>query len=101
MYYRFADSIPLVGCQSFILEERPAHMAEMKREKFIELAEKRVNKAILNMKLVGNLSNKNNYEYTPGDVKKITQALEEAVADVKRRFRTPSGNNASTFKLED
>ena len=36
-------------------------MADMKRKKFVELAEKRVNKAILNMKLVGNLSNKNNY----------------------------------------
>ena len=76
-------------------------MADMKRKKFVELAEKRVNKAILNMKLVGNLSNKNNYEYTPADVRKITQALDDAVADVKPRFRTPSGNSASTFKLED
>ena len=76
-------------------------MADMKRKKFVELAEKRVNKAILNMKLVGNLSNKNNYEYTSTDVRKITQALDDAVADVKRRFRTPSGNSASAFKLED
>ena len=76
-------------------------MADLKRKKFIELAEKRVNKSILVMKLVGNLSNKNNYEYTAADVRKITQALDDAVADVKRRFRTPSGNNASTFKLED
>jgi hypothetical protein len=76
-------------------------MSNVKRKKFIELAEKRVNKAILNMKLVGNLSNKNNYEYTQSDIRKITQALDEAVADVKRRFRTPSSNSASAFKLEE
>lgn len=76
-------------------------MSSIKRKKFVELAEKRVNKAILNMKLVGNLSNKNNYEYTQSDIRKITQALDEAVADVKRRFKTPSGNSASAFKIED
>jgi len=76
-------------------------MVELKRTKFVELAEKRVNKAILNMKLIGNLSNKANYDYNSADIRKISQALDDAVADVKRRFRTPSGNSASAFKLED
>ena len=41
-----------------------------KREKFIELAESRVKKTITNLRLIGNLSRKNNYEYTNEDVKK-------------------------------
>ena len=46
-------------------------MTRPKREKFIELANKRVNKAINAVRLVGNLSNKSNYDYTSDDIKKI------------------------------
>lgn len=72
-----------------------------KRDKFVELAERRVNKTLHDLRLVGNLSNKSNYEYSDQDVSKILKALEEGVTDVKRRFRSPTGNDLSTFKLEE
>ena len=40
-------------------------------EKFVELAEKRVNKTIKDLRLIGNLANKTNYDYENIDVKKI------------------------------
>lgn len=56
------------------------------REKFIELAEKRVNKAIKAIRLVGNLSNKSNYKYEMEDAQKIIKALDREVRDLKARF---------------
>ena len=39
-------------------------------EKFVELAEKRVNKTIKDLRLIGNLANKANYDYENIDAKK-------------------------------
>lgn len=44
---------------------------EEKEIKFKELAEKRVNNAIKNIQLIGNLSNTRAYSYTEEDVKKF------------------------------
>ena len=44
---------------------------QKRKRKFIELAESRVKKTITNLRLIGNLSRKNNYEYTNEDVKKL------------------------------
>ena len=60
-----------------------------KREKFIELAESRVKKTITNLRLIGNLSRKNNYEYTDDDVK-ITAALDKELKNVKDLFKRGS-----------
>lgn len=57
-----------------------------KRQKFAELAEKRVNKAIKDIRLIGNLSNKNNYAFDYGDVRKIMKALDEEMKTLKSRF---------------
>jgi hypothetical protein len=69
------------------------------REKFVELAENRVNKAIKDIKLVGNLSNRSNYSYTEQDVKKITNALRKAVDEMKARFDSKGGADKNMFKL--
>ena len=57
-----------------------------KRKKFEELAEKRVNKAIDNIRLIGNLSNKNNYDFELNDISKIFSALEKELKSAKARF---------------
>ena len=69
------------------------------REKFVELAEKRVNKAIKDINLVGNLSNRSNYSYTEQDVKKIASALRKAVDDMKSRFDRKGAGHEDSFKL--
>lgn len=70
-----------------------------RRKKFVELAEKRVNRAIRDIRLVGNLSNKSNYSYTDQDVKKVLSALRSAVDDTKARFDRNTDGNGGRFKL--
>ena len=73
---------------------------QRKREKFIELAESRVKKTITNLRLIGNLSRKNNYEYTNEDVKKITAALDKELKNVKDLFKRGSEmSSEDSFKL--
>lgn len=70
-----------------------------KKEKFKSLAETRMKKTLHMIHLVGNLSNKNNYEYTDLEVKKIVSTLDEAVKNVKKRFDSSSKDNPFEFKL--
>lgn len=74
-------------------------MAERdKRQKFEELAEKRVNKAIKDLRLIGNLSNRNNYSFDESDVRKIVKALDDEVRAIKARFMQTRPCN-DNFKL--
>lgn len=61
-------------------------MGETKREKFVRLAENRTNKILEMLRLLGNCSVKNSYEYTEEDVKKIFNALERELKSTKNRF---------------
>ena len=69
------------------------------REKFVELAEKRVNRALRDIKLIGNLSNKSNYSYTEQDVSKIYRALRSALSEMKGRFDNNGSIEHESFKL--
>lgn len=70
-----------------------------KREKFVKLAEARVNKAIKDIRLVGNLANKNNYEYENGDTQKIFKALQKELDAAKSRFSADGDGKDGEFKL--
>lgn len=65
-------------------------MTETKEEKFIRLAEKRTNEAIKKIRLIGNLSNKNNYEYSEEQVTTIIKALETEIRKVKNAYQKES-----------
>jgi len=69
------------------------------RDKFVKLAERRVNKAIKMIDLIGNLSNRSNYSYTEEDVKKIMKVLNGAVKEVESRFESSASNKRDTFRL--
>jgi len=57
-----------------------------KNKKFIELSSKRMPKAIKAIKLIGNLSNRGNYEYTDHDAKFIISELKERLKKTKNNF---------------
>lgn len=69
------------------------------RDKFVELAEKRVSKTLKDIKLIGNLSNKSNYEYNEQDVKKIYSVLKKGLEDMKSRFDAKGSTDDEVFKL--
>lgn len=70
-----------------------------KRKKFVELAEKRVTKALREIQLIGNLSNKTNYSYTDEDAKKIHRTLRSAIEEMKSRFENSGAPGRDKFRL--
>lgn len=64
-----------------------------KRRKFAELGTNRVNKAINDIRLIGNLSNKTNYDYSDADVRQIMKALREAINEAENRFKKSQGKS--------
>jgi ABC-type Fe3+-hydroxamate transport system substrate-binding protein len=69
------------------------------RERFIDLANKRVTAAILQLRLVGNLANRKNYEYDADDAKKIIRTLQAEMNALKARFQGQDGDNGAVFTL--
>ena len=70
-----------------------------RRLKFEELAEKRVNDLIKKMKLLGNLSNRSNYDYTDEHVKQILSVVREEFKELERKFTTTqAGRERFTFR---
>ena len=72
-----------------------------RRERFISLAEARTDKALSAIRLIGNLSNRSNYEYTEAEVNRIVRALESEVRAVKARFADASAGRERTFRLTE
>ena len=70
-----------------------------KAEKFVELANKRVNRAIKDLQLIGNLANKRNYEFSDQQAQKIIRRLQAEVDMLKNNFRNSGGNDQEDFKL--
>ena len=70
-----------------------------KRQRFRALAESRTSKAIEAISRIGNLSNRQIYEFEPSEVRKIIRALKSAVSAVESRFEAPSGKSSGIFKL--
>ena len=70
-----------------------------REDKFRKLAERRVNNAIKQLRLVGNLSNKNNYGYTDEQAKKIINTLTNELRELKLRFNTNTSKKSKKFKI--
>jgi hypothetical protein len=79
--------------------ERQSQSTQGKREKFRHLAENRTNNALIAIGRIGNLSNRQLYEFDESEVRKIVKALKDAVSEVEARFASPKGKADARFKL--
>jgi hypothetical protein len=70
-----------------------------KHQKFRALAESRTNKAIEAILRIGNLSNRQIYDFEETEIRKIVRALRDAVTSVESRFESPRGKSRGGFKL--
>ena len=70
-----------------------------KRQKFVNLAEKRTSNALHAIRIIGNLANKSNYEFSDADIRRITKTLEQEVKDLRTRFETSGTKSRPEFKL--
>ena len=73
--------------------------AAMKREKFVELAEKRTVNAIKSIRVIGKLGNRAAYDYSDTDVNKIVKALSDEIEALKSRMKRSGRQDAVEFKL--
>jgi len=70
-----------------------------KREKFVELAERRTINAIKAIRVIGKLGNRSHYEFEEADVRKITQALTKELDALRSRMLTKGARDTIDFKL--
>ena len=68
-----------------------------KRERFVRIVEKRTNKILEQIRLLGNCSNKHNYSYTDEDIKKIFSVIESELKEAKLKYTSQSSKEK--FKL--
>lgn len=74
-------------------------MNREKRDRFVRLAIKRVNRAIRDIRLIGNLSNRSVYEFGDDDARKIIRALQKELETLKARFSGPGDASENEFQL--
>jgi hypothetical protein len=70
-----------------------------KRQKFVNIAEKRVSKVLKGVALIGNLSNRSRYEYSEEDVAQIFSVINTAIAAMRARFAVSSTKKKIPFRL--
>lgn len=73
--------------------------SDEKRERFVRLAEQRVNRTIRELKLIGNLSNRSAYSFEDEDVKKIFQSLQKEMDAARERFSHEGKAGSNAFRL--
>jgi len=71
---------------------------DIKRKRFIKIAESRVNKILTNLDSLGKCSNKRNYEYSEQEVRRIFREIERKVKETRLHFENGS-RNKGRFKL--
>jgi hypothetical protein len=74
-------------------------MKSQLRDNFVRLAVRRVNRAIKDIRLIGNLSNRSAYQYDDEDARKIVKALQKELDTLKARFAGPGDAGENEFKL--
>ncbi len=71
---------------------------QTREEKFKRLAEQRVNVILDKLRLLGQLSNRSNYEYTDAEVEAIFKAIQSDVNAAKAKFKeNGKGRERFTF----
>jgi uncharacterized protein YeeX (DUF496 family) len=73
---------------------------EEKLKKFERIAEKRVSDLIRRIRLLGNLSNRSNYDYSDTHVRRIYQVLEKELKLSRERFSIGRGSTSAAFTFK-
>ena len=70
-----------------------------KRKRFTDLAPIRVNNVLKHLRLVGNMTNKNNYSYDSSEFKKILNDISEELNLIKSKLTAQENKKKKTWKL--
>jgi hypothetical protein len=98
--------VPILSADAASLEismhdkiEGNSNSKPAKREKFVKLAEIRTRNAMRAIRIIAKLGNKNAYEYSEADVKKIASALNREVDALRARMVASGGKETVDFQL--
>lgn len=75
------------------------HSKETRRERFVRIAERRVNRILDNLDSLGKCANRNNYEYSQEHVKRIFGEIEKKTKEIKLLYQN-SNSKKHRFKLQ-
>lgn len=81
------------------IEKSTREKVSSKREKFVQLAEKRTVNAIKAIRIIAKLGNKNAYEFSEADVNKIVKALSREIDALKARMSSNGAKVTVEFTL--
>ena len=70
-----------------------------KRKRFTDLAPIRVNNVLKHLRLVGNMTNKNNYNYDSSEFKKILNDISEELNLIKSKLNAQENKRNKKWKL--
>lgn len=73
---------------------------DKKKANFRRLAEKRVQRAIHDLRLIGNLSNRGNYSYDEAEITQMFGALDAELKKSRLRFQMQEGGEEAVFKFK-
>jgi len=79
-------------------ESMTTTIIETKRDRFVRLAEKRMQRALGSIRVIRNLANTANYEYSQEDVDAIIAGLRKAVDDLEAVFASKT-RRSQAFSL--
>lgn len=69
-----------------------------KRERFVRIIERRVNKILDDLDSLGKCANKKNYQYYEEDIKKIFAEIDKKIREIKILYQT-SNEKKKRFRI--
>ena len=73
--------------------------SDQNRERFVRVAEKRVNRILRDLDSLEKCSNRRNYLYTDEDVRRIFSAIERRLREIRSQYQM-AGKKDKEFKLK-
>lgn len=78
---------------------KAAEKLRARQDRFRDLFPKRVERVLSTLDVLGNCSRRTDYEFAPEDIEKGLARVDEAVAELKLRFRPRSTGDRRSFEL--
>lgn len=72
-------------------------MDNQRRDNFKRLASYRTNETLKRLRVLGNCSNRSNYDYTEEEINKIFSEIEKKVKETKAKFTFPNKERRFTL----
>jgi hypothetical protein len=75
-------------------------VSESKADKFQRIAERRVNETLRALRLLGNLANRQNYEYSDEQASSLVAAVDQEVRALRFKFKSDMAASGRPFRFK-